>query len=61
MPFRGAFRVERLDDSRGELALDRLRAGDLIVLRGLGLRLEPERLVVTAASPWPDPSAHDAR
>jgi hypothetical protein len=59
MPFRGAFRAERLDDPRGELALERLRAGDQIVLCALGLRLEAERLVVTAVSRWMDFAAHD--
>ena len=56
MAFRGAFRVDHLDDQRGQLALERLRLGHLVVVDGLGLRGEEGLLTITAVSDWSDPT-----
>ena len=62
MPFRGALRVEDFDGDRGHLALERLHAGHLVVVRDLGLRLDDGGLVVTMASAWSAvPESDDVR
>jgi hypothetical protein len=60
--FRGAFRVEDFDGDRGHLALERLHAGHLVVLQGLGLRVKGGALLVTMASAWTAiPQSDDVR
>jgi hypothetical protein len=55
--FRGAFRVDELSGDRWELALERLRVGEgLVVLDVSVSTAEPGLLTATAASAWSDPS-----
>lgn len=55
MPFRGQFTVDAPEGERWELALERLAAGDSIVVRDVSLQLEQDALRVTVASAWWNP------
>jgi hypothetical protein len=55
VPFRGVFRVDEPVGQRWELALDRLRTGERIVIADVALNLSPAGVTVTAVSAWTDP------